>query len=63
MIEESEARSLSGKVVMKTNKQNLPDAKAIVNGEMIYLENDEYVEPMSLMPSGGLVQYQASIDN
>jgi len=63
VIEESEARTLSGKVVLKTNKKGLPDASAIVNGEMVYLEDNEYLDTLNLMPSGGLQQYQSSIDN
>lgn len=63
VIDEQETMSLSGKVLMRTNKKDLPDAKQIINGEMVYLNQDEYLDTVSLMPSGGLAQYQNAINN
>lgn len=63
IIAEQEALTLSGKVALRTNKKDLPDAKAIMNGEMIYLDDGEYIDSMNMMPSGGLAQYQNYVNN
>lgn len=50
VLDEREAMSLGGKVVIKTNKKNLPTGQALMNGEIIDLEADEFFEPISLAP-------------
>jgi hypothetical protein len=61
VLDEREAMSLGGKVVIKTNKKNLPTGMALMNGEVIDLEADEFFEPVSLAPTT-LPQYQNIID-
>jgi hypothetical protein len=61
VLDEREAMSLGGKVVIKTNKKNLPTGQALMNGELIELEPDEFFEPVSLAPTT-LPQYQNIID-
>ena len=63
VIAEQEALTLSGKIALRTNKKDLPDARGIHNGETIYLADGEYIDSLNLMPSGGLAQYQNSINN
>jgi hypothetical protein len=61
VIDEREAMSLGGKVVIKTNKKNLPTGAALVNGEVIELEADEFLDTISLAPQT-LPQFQNTID-
>jgi hypothetical protein len=61
VLDEREAMSLGGKVVIKTNKKNLPTGMALMNGEIIDLEPDEFFDPVSLAPTT-LPQYQNIID-
>jgi len=52
VIAEADAMDIAGKVIIKTNKQtNIPSALSLVNGEMIELEEGEYMDSMSLAPT------------
>jgi hypothetical protein len=61
VLDEREAMSLAGKVFIKTNKKNLPTAAAMVNGEVIDLEADEFFDTVSLAPKT-LPQFQNIVD-
>ncbi|TQF41172.1 hypothetical protein UNPF46_08610 [Bradyrhizobium sp. UNPF46] len=61
VLDEREAMSLGGKVVITTNKKNLPTGMALMNGEVIDLDADEFFKPVSLAPTT-LPQYQNIID-
>lgn len=52
VIAEADTMDIAGKVIIKTNKKsNIPNALAMVNGEMVELEQDEFMDSMSLAPS------------
>ena len=51
VIAEADAMDIAGKVVIKTNKKDVPSALSLINGEIISLERDEFMESMSLAPS------------
>ena len=61
VLDEREAMSLGGKVVITTNKKNVASGMALVNGEVIDLEADEFFKPVSLAPTT-LPQYQNIIN-
>lgn len=62
VISEKNAMDVGGKVVLKTNKKGLPSALSLMDGEVIELEADEYLDPVSLMPSA-MPEFQNVIDN
>jgi hypothetical protein len=62
VIAEKEAMDIAGKVVIKSNKKNLPSAMSLVNGEIIELETGEFFDPVFLAPTT-LPQFQNQIDN
>lgn len=62
VIAEKEAMDLGGKVVIKTNKKNVPSAMSLVNGEVIDLEANEFFDTVSLAPNT-LPEFQNQIDN
>jgi hypothetical protein len=61
VLDEREAMSLGGKVVIKSNKKNLPTGMALMNGEVIDLDEGEFFEPVSLAPTT-IPMYQNIID-
>jgi hypothetical protein len=61
VLDEREAMSLGGKVIITTNKKNIPNGQALMNGEMIELEADEFFKPVSLAPTT-LPQFQNIVD-
>lgn len=63
VIAEKFAMDLAGKVILKTNKKSdVPSAASLLDGEIIELKDNEYIESMSLMPSA-LPQFQNVIDS
>ena len=62
VIGEKEAMDIGGKVVITTNKKDVPSGMTIMNGEIIELEADEYFKPVSLSPQT-FPEYQNQIDN
>lgn len=62
VLDEREAMSLGGKTFIKTNKKNLPTGAALVNGEVIELEDGEFFDAVSLAPKT-LPQFQNTIDS
>lgn len=61
VLDEREAMSLGGKVIITTNKKNVPSAMSLVNGETIELEDNEYYKPVSLAPTT-IPQFQNIVD-
>ena len=61
VIDEREALNLAGKVVVKTNKKNVPSALSLVNGEIIDLEADEFFEAVQLRPQA-MPEFQRVVD-
>lgn len=62
VISEKNAMDVGGKVILKTNKKGLPSALSLMDGEVIELEADEYLDSVSLMPSA-MPEFQNVIDN
>jgi hypothetical protein len=62
VIDEREALSIGGKVVIKTNKKGLPSAMSLVNGEIIDLDANEYFEPVQLR-TNALPDFQRVVDS
>jgi hypothetical protein len=62
VLDEREAMSLGGKTLIKTNKKNLPTGAALVNGEVIELDDGEFFDAVSLAPKS-LPQFQQTIDS
>jgi hypothetical protein len=62
VLDEREAMSLGGKTFIKTNKKNLPTGAALVNGEIIELDEGEFFDAVSLAPKT-LPQFQNTIDS
>ena len=62
VISEKFAMDLAGKVIIKTNKKNLPlTASSLKDGEMIDLDTGEFFEAAQLMPNA-LPNFQQQID-
>lgn len=61
MLDERDAMSIDGKVVIKTNKKNAPSAMELKNGEMVELSEGEFFEKISLTPDS-MPQHQNMID-
>ena len=51
VIGEKMAMDLAGKVVRTSNKKDLPSGAALMVGEVIELEVEEYIKLIQLMPS------------
>jgi hypothetical protein len=51
LIGEKVAIDLAGKVVLVTNKKDLPSGSELRDGETIELDGDEYLKSLQLMPS------------
>jgi hypothetical protein len=49
-------------VVLKSNKKDLPSGAELLDGEVVQLDNGEYLESLQLMPSA-LPEFQSQIDN
>lgn len=62
VIAEKEVMDIAGKVIIATNKKNLPSALTLYNGEVIDLGIDEYIKPVSLAPNT-LPEFQNQINN
>jgi hypothetical protein len=62
VIGEKVAMDLAGKVVLITNKKDLPSGAELLDGETIELDGDEYLKSLQLMPSA-LPEFQNQIDN
>jgi hypothetical protein len=62
VIGEKVAMDLAGKVVLVTNKKDLPSGAELRDGETIELDGDEYLKSLQLMPSA-LPEFQNQIDN
>ncbi|HZT36122.1 MAG TPA: hypothetical protein VFA15_09390, partial [Nitrososphaera sp.] len=62
VIDEREALSLAGKVVVKTNKKGLPSALSLMNGEILEMDQTEYFEAVQLRPNA-LPDFQRVVDN
>lgn len=62
VIGEKIAMDLAGKVVLLTNKKDLPSGAQLLDGETVTLEGDEYLKSLQLMPSA-LPEFQNQIDN
>jgi hypothetical protein len=62
VIGEKVAMDLAGKVILMTNKKDLPSGAELLDGETVELEADEYIKSLQLMPSA-LPEFQNQIDN
>lgn len=62
VIGEKIAMDLAGKVVLITNKKDLPTGTEMRDGETIELDGDEYLKSLQLMPSA-LPEFQNQMDN
>jgi len=62
VIDEREAMSIAGKVVIKTNRKNSPSGLSLRHGEVIDLEGDEFFDPVALGNGVPLPQFQNTID-
>lgn len=62
VISEKEVMNIAGKVIVATNKKNIPSALTIYNGETIELGAEEFYKPISLAPTT-LPEFQNQIDN
>lgn len=63
VIAEKFAMDMGGKVILKTNKKtDIPSAASLLDGEIIELRDNEYLESMSLMPAA-LPQFQNVVDS
>jgi len=61
VIDEREALSIGGKVVITTNKKGLPSALSLMNGEIIELEDGQYFKAEPLR-SAALPEFQNVVD-
>jgi hypothetical protein len=52
---------LAGKVILKTNK-DLPSGAALLDGEVVELDDGQFLESLQLMPSA-LPEFQNQVDN
>jgi hypothetical protein len=63
VIAEKFAMDMAGKVILKTNKKSdIPSAASLLDGEIIELRDNEYLESMSLVPAA-LPQFQNVVDS
>jgi hypothetical protein len=62
VIAEKVAMDLAGKVALKTNKKDLPSGAALLDGEVIELDDGQFLESLQLMPSA-LPGFQNQVDN
>src|SRR5450631_558196 len=62
VIAEKVAMDLAGKVVLKTNKKDLPSGAALLDGEVVELNDGQFLESLQLMPSA-LPEFQNQVDN
>jgi len=62
VIAEKVAMDLAGKVVLKTNKKDLPSGAALLDGEVVELDDGQFLESLQLMPSA-LPEFQNQVDN